>query len=87
VPHFINACCCFTYVDHVLDFLDNFSVCIELCFVFHSELHFLLGLMDIYLFQNEEKKIQMNKKKKIIGEGYNEAESHSVRPTKVCKFD
>jgi hypothetical protein len=49
VPHFINACCCFTYVDHVLDFLDNFSVCTELWFVFHSELHFLLGLMDIYL--------------------------------------
>jgi hypothetical protein len=48
VPHFINACCCFTYVDHVLDFLD-FSVCTELWFVFHSELHFLLGLMDIYL--------------------------------------
>ena len=28
----------------------------------------------------------MNKKKKISGEGYNEAESHSVRPTKVCEF-
>jgi hypothetical protein len=34
----------------------------------------------------KKKKIQMNKKN-IIGEGYNEAESHSVRPTKVCKFD
>jgi hypothetical protein len=29
----------------------------------------------------------MKNKKKIIGEGYNEAEFHSVRPTKVGKFD
>ena len=29
----------------------------------------------------------MNKKKKIIGEGYNEAEFYSLRPTKVGKFD
>jgi hypothetical protein len=35
----------------------------------------------------KKKKIHINKKKKIIGEGYNEAESHSLRPTKVGKFD
>jgi hypothetical protein len=31
--------------------------------------------------------MQMNKKKKIIGEVYNEAEFHNARPTKVGKFD
>jgi hypothetical protein len=35
----------------------------------------------------KKKKIQMNKKKKIIGEEYDEAEFYSVRPTKVGKFD
>jgi hypothetical protein len=41
--------------------------------------------MDIFFVWKEKRKnkMQMNKKKKIIGERYNEAESHNVKPVKV----
>jgi hypothetical protein len=44
----------------------------------------------ILLFEKIKKqiinKMQMNKKKRIIREGCNEAKSHSVKPIKVCTF-
>ena len=61
---------------------------ISIYYVGFFELDFWLGSWTYFLFEKKKKinKMQMNKKKEIIGEGYSEVKSHNVKPIKVCTF-